>query len=224
MGKELTDVLTQLLGNLNKYYTGKKFEKYTDQISRLTVKYSNIEILERHQVVYDSLCKRGVELSKPGNLRDENKLKYFLRYCEAAVYDLSDDMQPLTWIMRTFMVTTMFFYLITPIYFDYVLPLIMVVPVFLGLRGMKKRSLNGLITGCSVIPLAIMVAVVHFKSILATFNTGYDKYVADLSSAYGFSLELTQGLLTTMNILAFIMLVAGIATAYLGIRHNKMFL
>lgn len=45
------------------------------------------------------------------------------------------------------------------------------------IKRMKKRSLNGLITGCSVIPLAIMVAVVHFKSILAAFNTGYDKYV-----------------------------------------------
>ena len=54
--------------------------------------------------------------------------------------------------------------------------------------------------------------------------TGYDKYVLELSEIYGFSLELTQGLLTTMNILAFIMLISGIATAYLGIRHNKMFL
>lgn len=224
MGKALTDVFTQLQGNLSKYYKEKKLEKYVTEVVNLEAKYAVLEITEAHVPTYDSLCKRGVELLKPGNLKDENKLKYFLRYCEAALYDFRDDMKPLTMILRAFMVTTMFFYLLTPQYFGYILPLIMVVPVFIGLRGMKKRSLNGLITGCTIVPLAIMVGVVHFKSIFIALNTGYDAYIAELAGIYNFSLSFTSGLLTTMNIIAAIMLVAGAATAYLGIRHNKMFL
>jgi len=224
MGKALTDVFTQLQGNLGKYYKDKKLTKYTDQVNRLIVSYSALEIEERHVLTYDSLAKRGVELLKPGNLKDENKLKYFLRYCDAALYDFRDDMKTLTLIMRAYMMTVMFFYLLTPQYFGYVLPLIMVVPVFIGMRGMKKRSLNGLITGCSVVPLAIMVGVVHFKSIFIALNTGYDAYIAELAANYSFSFEFASGLLTTMNILAAVMLIAGMLTAYLGIRHNRMFL
>lgn len=224
MGKALTDVFTQLQGSLSKYYSDKKLEKYETQVVKLSAKYQVLTLEERHEPTYDSLCKRGVELLKPGNLKDENKLKYFLRYCEAALYDFRDDMKPLTMIMRSFMMTTMFFYLLTPQYFGYILPLIMVVPVFIGLRGMKKRSLNGLITGCTIVPLALMVGVVHFKSIFIALNTGYDAYVAELAGSYNFSLAFTSGLLTTMNILAAVMLLAGVTTAYLGLRHNKMFL
>lgn len=224
MGKALTDVFTQLQGNLNKYYKDKKLDKYVKHVSELQQQYSNLEIEERYEATYDSLCKRGVELLKPGNLKDETKLKYFLRYCDAALYDFKDNVKILTWIMRAYMMTVMFFYLITPQYFGYILPLIMVVPVFIGMRGMKKRSLNGLITGCSVVPLAIMVAIVHFKSIFIALNTGYNQYLSELATHYNFSLAFTQGLMTTMNILAAVMLVAGLTTAYLGLKHNKMFL
>jgi len=224
MGKALTDVFTQLQGNLTKFYTDKKLEKYQNKVSALIHKYSELEIKEHHEPTYDSLCKRGAELLKPGNLKDENKLKYFLRYCDAALYDFKDQVNILTLIMRAYMMTTIFFYLITPQYFGYILPLIMVVPVFIGMRGMKKRSLNGLITGCSVVPLAIMVAVVHFKSIFIALNTGYDKYIGELATHYNFSLAFTQGLMTTMNILAAVMLISGVTTAYLGLKHNKMFL
>jgi len=224
MGKELTEVFTQLQGNLVKYYKDKKLEKYLTHVSQLNQKYSNLAIEERFQPIYDSLCKRGVELTKPGNLSDEGKLKYFLRYCEAAIYDFTDNAKTLVWILRTYMMTTMFFYIITPQYFGYILPLIMVVPVFIGMKGMKKRSLNGLITACSIVPLAIMVAVVHFKSIYIAMGTGYDQYLGELATHYNFSFAFTQGLMTTMNIIAAVMLVSSVATAYLGLRHNKMFL
>lgn len=224
MGKALTDVFTQLQGNLKKVYTGKKLEQYQNKVEKIKNLYAELEIEERHEMTYDSLCKRGVELLKPGNLKDENKLKYFLRYCEAAIYDFKDNIKPLVMIMRAFMVTTMFFYILTPQYFGYILPLVMVVPVFIGMRGMKKRSLNGLITGCAVIPLAIMVGVVHFKSQFLALGSGYDIYLAELAAKYEFSMSFTQGLMTTMTIIAGIMLISGFTTAYLGIKHNKMFL
>lgn len=224
MGKALTDVFTQLQGNLKKFYSNKKLDKYQNRVTVLIHKYSEIEIEERHQETYDSLCKRGVELLKPGNLKDEEKLKYFLRYCDAALYDFKDNVKILYWIMRAYMVTTMFFYLLSPQYFGYILPLIMVVPVFIGMRGMKKRSLNGLITGCSVVPLAIMVSTVHFKSIYIAINNGYSQYISERAAAYNFSFALAQGLMTMNHILAGVMLISGLTTAYLGLKHNKMFL
>ncbi len=224
MSRALADIFLELHRDLKKVYPPKKVEAFEKEVTRLQMLYTNIKIEERHEETYDSLCKRGVELLKPGNLKDEEKLRYFLRYCGAALYDFKDNTDALKWIIRSYMVTVMFFYIITPQYFGYILPLIMVVPIFVGMRGMKKRSLNGLITACSVVPLALMVGTVHFKSIFLAMGTGYGQYVAEQAVRYNVPVEFAASLMTMVNACAVIMMVAGIATAYNGIKHNKLFI
>lgn len=224
MAKPLKEVLVELKGSLPKFYPGKKGAAYTKQVEGIIQSYSTIQVQERHEATYESLCKRGVELLKPGNLKDEAKLRYFLRYCGAAIYDFKDNIEPLNWIIRAFMVTVMFFYIIAPQYFGYVLPLIMVVPVFVGIRGMKKRSLNGLFTGGAMSPLALMVGTLHFKNIMIAMETGYGDYIAKQAEYYGLSIPFTEGLMTTLNAGCAIMMAAAAFLGYMGIRHRKMFI
>lgn len=224
MAKPLKEVLVELKDSLSTFYPGQKGDRYIKQVDQILKVYSGIDVQERHQETYDSLCKRGVELLKPGNLKDEDKLKYFLRYCGAATYDFKDHIEPLNWIIRSFMVTVMFFYIIAPQYFSYVLPLVMVVPVFVGIRGMKKRSLNGLITGGAMSPLALMVGTLHFKNILLALDQGYMEYIAQQAESFGLSIAFTEGLMTTMNVGAAIMMASAAFLGYMGIRHHKMFI
>ncbi len=224
MAKTLDNVLTDLEGALKKYYSEKKAGAYLKHIKALQVQYKNLEVAERHQETYTSLCKRGVELMKAENLKDELKLRYFLRYCDAAWYDFKDNINPLNWLIRAFMVTTMFFYLITPQYFGFVLPLIMVVPIYIGLTGMKKRSLNGLITGCAIVPLSLMVGTIHFRNIFLALNTDYATYIANQAASFNLSVEVAGGLMTTINTVALIMMAASIMTGYVGIKYRKMFI
>lgn len=224
MKKELVDVLNELNANIKKQYAPAKQGKYDKEIRGLIEKYTTVETQERHEETYVSLMKRGKELIKVANLKDEKKLQYFLRYCHAAYYDFTDNIKPLNWLIRSYMITVMFFYIMAPQYYGYILPLIMVVPIFIGLRGMKKRSLNGLITGCAVVPLAIMVGVTHLKFMSMAISGGYDAYLAAQAAQYNLPVEAASSLLSAFNLISLVMIGAGVFTAYLGIKHNKMFI
>jgi len=224
MKKELVDVLSELNESIKKQYDPARQAKYDKEIRGLIDQYNTVETEERHEETYVSLMKRGKELIKVANLKDEKKLKYFLRYCNAAYYDFTDNIKPLNWLIRSFMITVMFFYMMAPQYYGYILPLIMVVPIFIGVRGMKKRSLNGLITGCAAIPLAIMVGVTHLKIMSMAAARGYDAFIAEQAAHYHMPVESAAGLLSAFNIISLVMIGSGLFTAYIAIKHNKMFI
>lgn len=224
MKRELVDVLKELNTHIKKQYEPSKQAKYDKEINSLIAKYETVETHERHEETYVSLMKRGKELIKVANLKDEKKLKYFLRYCHAAYYDFTDNVRPLNWLIRSFMITVMFFYIMAPQYYGYVLPLIMVVPVFLGIRGMKKRSLNGLITGCAVIPLGILSGVTHLKIMSMAMGQGYDVFLSEQAAKYNMPIEAVSGLLNTFNIISLVVIGTGLFTCYLAVKHNKMFI
>lgn len=224
MKKELVKTLQDLDAQIKKNFDASKYSKYSKDISALIEKYEGMETSERHEETYVSLIKRGSELLKASNLKDEKKLQYFLRYCHAAYYDFTDNMKPLNWLMRSYMITVMFFYIMAPQYYGYILPLIMVVPVFMGTRGMKKRSLNGLITGCAVLPLGIMVGVTHLKMMSIAIAQDYGSYIATQAAHYNLPVESAAGLMNAMNIISLLLIGSGLFAAYIAVKHNKMFI
>ncbi len=223
MKRELVNTLQDLDKQLKKFYDPAKQAKYSKNISGLIEKYKVLETQERHEETYVSLMKRGSELLNATNLKDEKKLEYFLRYCHAAYYDFTDNTKPLSWIIRGFMITTIFFYMMAPQYYGYILPLIMVVPVFLGIRGMKKRNLNALITGCAILPLGVMVGVTHLK-MMSLAVVDYGAYIAKQAAMYGIPVETASGLLSVFNVISLILVGVGSATAFLAVKHSKMFI
>ncbi len=224
MKKELVDTLQQLDAQIKKNYDASKQAKYGKDITALIEKYKVLVTQERHEETYVSLMKRGSELLKTSNLKDEKKLQYFLRYCHAAYYDFTDNMKPLNWLMRSFMITVMFFYIMAPQYYGYILPMIMVVPVFIGMRGMKKRSLNGLITGCAVLPLGVMVGVTHLKMMSVAAAQDYGAYIAAQAAHYHLPVESAAGLMNALNLISLILIGAGSFAAFIAVKHNKMFI
>ena len=67
----------------------------------------------------------------------------------------------------------------TPQFYGYILPLIFLVPIFLGVRGCKKRSINGFYMSMSVIPVAIMTAATWIRYGLQAMGD-YGTYVKAL--------------------------------------------
>lgn len=224
MKKELVDILRDLDVQIGKHYIESKQTKYRKDINDLIEKYSVLETQERHEETYVSLMKRGTELQKPANLKDEKKMEYFLRYCHAAYYDFTDNVKPLNWLMRSYMITVAFFYIMAPMYYGYILPLIMVVPVFIGMRGMKKRSLNGLITGCAVLPMGILAGLTHLKMMMMAMGSDYGAYIARQGALYGLSPDAAASTMSAFNLVSLLLIGSGCYAAYTAIRHNKMFI
>lgn len=223
MKKELVATLQELDVQVKKNYDAQKYVKYSKDITALIAKYTVLETQERHEETYVSLIKRGSELLKSSNLKDEKKLQYFLRYCHAAYYDFTDNVKPLNWLMRSYMITVMFFYIMAPQYYGYILPMIMVVPVFIGMRGMKKRSLNGLITACAVLPLGIMVGITHLKMMTMAAAIDYGAYIAAQAAHYKIPVETASSIMSVFNLISMLLIGAGIFAGFIAIKHNKMF-
>ncbi|HYE09661.1 MAG TPA: hypothetical protein VEF53_05735 [Patescibacteria group bacterium] len=223
MEKDLLLVLDDIKKKINKAYSGKKSDKFHVQIDALKQEYSHIEVAERHEEIYDSLVKKGKELLKESNIRDEKKVAYYLRYCSAARYDFKDDLKALNLILKSFLLTSALFMVLAPQYFGFILPFIFVIPIFMGLRGMKKRMLNGLMIGVSIVPMGILVATIWLKNLLLTMGN-FDLFVSGIAKQYNMSMEFTQNLAIASIIMSVVLLGSSITLLVSAIKYRKMFI
>ncbi|CCJ33032.1 MULTISPECIES: hypothetical protein [Caloramator] len=199
----------------------KNSDKYLKDIDAIKESYKELQVKEEKRIIYESILNMGKDLLKED--KDfKNKLELFIRYCNAAVYDFNDNIRPLRRITLSFTITSMLFMLLAPQYLSYLLPLLMILPIFLGLKGMRKRSLNGLILGLSVMPISILNSVIIIRNAYLVRNN-FNSFLLDLSKTYGRSLEFVKGLFIISTILGIIMLFTSIYTIYLGYKYKKMF-
>lgn len=225
MEKDLVAVLEELNKKVSKAYIGKNKEKFEKDINALINEYKNLEIPEALEDTYESLKNKGKELMKESNIKQEKKVDYYLRYCGAAIYDFKGNLQPLNTILKSFLLTCTLFFVLAPQYFSFVMPILFAVPIFLGLRGMRKRVLNGLYMGVAVVPMAILVAVVWIRNAVLTLTTGtFGNFVAQLAQSYGFSVEFTRNLAVACIALSVVMLASAIVLIYSAIKYRKMFI
>lgn len=133
--------------------------KYIKELEKLIVKYKELGIPNNHKETYDSLIKKGRELLKDVNINNNGKVEYYLRYCNAALYDFNENLKPLNRIILSYMLSCILFFALSPQYFSYILPIIMILPVYFGLRGLRNRSYNGLLYALSCIPMALLTSI-----------------------------------------------------------------
>jgi hypothetical protein len=112
---------------------------------------------------------------------------------------------------------------LAPQYFGFILPFIFVIPIFMGLRGMKKRMLNGLMIGVSVVPMGILVATIWLKNLLLTMGN-FDLFVSGIAKQYNMSMEFTQNLAIASIIMSVVLLGSSITLLVSAIKYRKMFI
>ncbi len=225
MEKDLVVTLEEINKKISKVYTEKKKEKLKKEINGLVDIYKTLEIPEDLNEIYESLNNKGRELLKESNIKQEKKVDYYLGYCGAAVYDLKGNLKPLNTIMKSFLLTCVLFFVLAPQYFSFILPIIFVLPIYLGLKGMRKRVLNGLMMGVSVVPMGILVSVVWIRNAILTISTGtFSEFINQLARSYGFSLEFTQNLAIACILMSVVLLGSSITMLYNAIKHRKMFI
>ncbi len=223
MEKDLLLVFDDIKKKINKFYDGNKRDKLNKQIDELKQIYSSIEITERHMETYDSLVNRGKELLKENNIKNEKMVNYYLRYCGAAEFDFKNNIQPLNLIMKSFLLTCALFFVLGPQYLGFMLPLIFVVPIFMGVRGMRKRVLNGLMMGVSVVPMGILVATIWLKNVYLAMGD-FGAFVGGIAQQYNLSMEFTQNLTIACVIMSVVLLGSSITLLVSAIRYRRMFI
>jgi uncharacterized membrane protein (DUF485 family) len=223
MEKDLLLVLDDINKKINKFYIGKKKEKFNSQIETLKKEYSTIEITERHEETYESLVNKGKELTRENNIKNEKKVVYYLRYCGAAEYDLRDDIRPLNMIMKSFLLTCTLFFVLGPQYFGFVLPMIFVLPIYMGLKGMRKRVLNGLMLGVSVVPMGILVATIWLRNAYLAMGN-FDVFISGIAQQYNLPMQLTQNLAVACILMSVVLIGSSITLLVSAIKYRRMFI
>jgi len=217
----ILDEVDKKVGKLN--IKDNKKKKYVEEISYLKEEYSKVNVPDSVKSVFDSLVKKGRELLKDINAKDIKKVDYYLRYCHAALYDFKGDLKPLTLIIRSYLLTCLLFISLSPQYFSFILPIVLLIPIYLGLRGMKKRSMNGLLYAGSAMPMSLLTSITILRNMYLA-SKDFNGYINTLAQTVNRSPEAVRNLTILFSVLGVVLLFSTIFTIYMGVRHRKMFI
>ena len=201
--------------------------KYLSDLDKLNAQYKDLELPDYFTTQYNQLNKKRNELLKDirgGKHVDNvaNDIPIYIRYLKASLMDFEGKTNKLKYYLLSFYLTSALFMAFTPQFYGYILPLIFLVPIFLGVRGCKKRSINGFYMSMSVVPMGLMTGITWVRyGYQAMQNFNY--YVTQIVNS-GLSQGLAEKLVYIGSIGGVILLILSCTQFYLGIKNRDLFI
>lgn len=201
--------------------------KYLSDLDKLNQQYKDLELPDYFSTQYNQLNKKGNELLRDirgGKHVDNvaNDIPIYIRYLKASLMDFEGKTNNLKHYLLSFYLTAALFMAFTPQFYGYILPLIFLVPIFLGVRGCKKRSINGFYMSMSIVPMGLMTGVTWVRyGYQAMQNFNY--YVQQIVSS-GLSQGLAEKLVYVGSVGGVILLILACTQFYLGIKNRDLFI
>ncbi|KPU26490.1 membrane protein [Caloranaerobacter sp. TR13] len=226
---EILKVLEQLSAKIEKtnLINEKKKEKFLQTVKDLINEYKDIEVSDNLENVYTSLVKKGKELLKEFRVNADSKelngkLNYYIRYLKAAKADFTGDTGYINKYFRVYLFTSVLFLALSPQYFGFILPAVFFVPIFLGIRGIKNRSLTGFNLSLTVIPVSIMTSFIWIRyGFFVLLN--YKEAVNQTLNYTGLSHTMATLLTVIPPILATVLLILVFIQSYRAIKAKDLF-
>lgn len=199
-----------------------KRAKLLKEVDYLTESYKNIEVTEDTKPIYESIVKKGMEVIKEKNLHDTKKIEYYLRYSNAALYDFHGNLKPLRKIVLSYVLTCILFLALSPQYFTFILPILFLLPIYFGLKGLKKRTLTGFLYSFSVMPMAVLTSIVIMRSTYLA-SKDFNSYIQTLAQQVNKSFQYARNLYLIISLMGVVLLISSIYTIVIGVKNRKMF-
>lgn len=221
--------INQLISEINKFkgIKERKIKKYLGDLEALKCEYEKIEVPEYFSKQYNQLNGKGKELVKDMKIgRDvqglENDIPIYIRYLKASLRDFKGETNVLKNYLLAFYLTAGLFLALTPQFYGYMLPLLFLVPIILGVKGSKKRSINGFYMSMSIVPMGFMTGVTWIKygyQAMQDFNL----YVAEIVKT-GLSQGLAEKLIYVGTVGGVILLLLACTQFYIGLKNRDLFI
>lgn len=205
----------------------RKRQKYLKDLENLKSEYEKVEVPEYFSKQYNQLNGKGKELIKDMRTgRDTqsilNDLPVYIRYLKASLIDFKGETNVLKNYLLAFYLTAALFLALTPQFYGYMLPLLFLVPIILGVKGSKQRSINGFYMSMSIVPMGFMTGVTWIRyGYQAMQNFSY--YVQKIVSS-GLSQSLAEKLIYIGSIGGVILLLLACTQFYLGLKNRDLFI
>lgn len=228
-GKLAAANITQIINELKKISSlnKKKKDKYISKLEELHKLYINIEIDEKFKIQYNRMNEKGKEVIKElKSTKEKNKIEsvieVYTRYLTASLCDFQGKTINLRKYITSFLFCAMLFLALTPQFFGFFLPILFFIPIYIGLKGVKQRTMTGFYMTMSVIPVAFMTAVTWIRY---GINVKQD-YVASLKMIVdsGISQNLAEILIVTGPVLGCVLFIFASIQLYQGIKTKDLFI
>ena len=228
-GKLAAANITQLINELKKISSLNKIkkDKYISKLEELHKLYINIEIDEKFKIQYNRMNAKGKEVIKElKSTKEKNKIEsvieVYTRYLTASLCDFQGKTINLRKYITSFLFCAMLFLALTPQFFGFFLPILFFIPIYIGLKGVKQRTMTGFYMTMSVIPVAFMTAVTWIRY---GINVKQD-YVASLKMIVdsGISQNLAEILIVTGPVLGCVLFIFASIQLYQGIKTKDLFI
>ena len=227
-GKLAAANITQIINELKKISSLNKIkkDKYISKLEELHKLYINIEIDEKFKIQYNRMNAKGKEIIKElKSTKEKNKIEsvieVYTRYLTASLCDFQGKTINLRKYITSFLFCAMLFLALTPQFFGFFLPILFFIPIYIGLKGVKQRTMTGFYMTMSVIPVAFMTAVTWIRY---GINVKQD-YVASLKMIVdsGISQNLAEILIVTGPVLGCVLFIFASIQLYQGIKTKDLF-
>ena len=228
-GKLAAANITQIINELKKISSlnKRKKDKYISKLEELHKLYINIEIDEKFKIQYNRMNAKGKEVIKElKSTKEKNKIEsvieVYTRYLTASLCDFQGKTINLRKYITSFLFCAMLFLALTPQFFGFFLPILFFIPIYIGLKGAKQRTMTGFYMTMSVIPVAFMTAVTWIRY---GINVKQD-YVASLKMIVdsGISQNLAEILIVTGPVLGCVLFIFASIQLYQGIKTKDLFI
>ena len=228
-GKLAAANITQIINELKKISSLNKIkkDKYISKLEELHKLYINIEIDEKFKIQYNRMNAKGKEVIKElKSTKEKNKIEsvieVYTRYLTASLCDFQGKTINLRKYITSFLFCAMLFLALTPQFFGFFLPILFFIPIYIGLKGVKQRTMTGFYMTMSVIPVAFMTAVTWIRY---GINVKQD-YVASLKMIVdsGISQNLAEILIVTGPVLGCVLFIFAAIQLYQGIKTKDLFI
>lgn len=228
--QKILGILSQLREQIknSKLLSEKKKKEFDGKLEAIMAEYQSLEDVNGSEELLSSLIKNGTDLqnilrkSKDRNEVKE-KVQRYIRYAQAAVYDLKGDISGINRYTRTFILMTALFMVLTPQFYGFILPLVFVIPIFSGLKGIKKRNRTAFLLTLAVVPMSLMTGITWIQYLLKKLMVDYTASIQAIASSYKLS-QTAAGWITSVACAFGVVLVGlSIITAYQGYKYKDMF-
>lgn len=220
----LFDLFDQLEKKMHKeLLPGREKDRLLSDVVKVRQRYSLLGPIDEESGVASGLIAKGrsVVAARPFQAEEATM---FLRYARAAAYDLSGNLGPYKWYVRCFFASAIAFFLLAPQFFPVIIALLFILPVYLGIRGVKNRSSVGFTMSAMIFPVALLSGITAFKAfVVGGLLGGLGAYATQLGGNYGVSQSTAEGMIILFSLVSVVSIVASLAGVVIGIRHRGLF-
>lgn len=204
-----------------------KKTKVKAELEKLHDSYKSVKVKDEHKEIYKALVAKGKSLADELKKTQKDSDYYdtvqsYIRYLKAAKADFEGKTAMIQKYYMNFILTSMLFFALSPQYFGFILPMIFFVPIFLGIKGIKNRSINGLYMSLSVVPVALMTSSIWIRYglyAISNYQEAINKVIMDTGRSLGVAKLLVLG----PPSLAVLLTILAISQIHKGLKTKDLF-